>query len=181
MNYHYQWLIEKHQRQEPLQYLFFRGHRPEKKGRVTKSCFSQWWPAVFEVDGIRYATAEHWMMAAKARLFNDAAMVNKIIAAATPAETKELGRRIAGFNAGLWDEHKYELVVTGNLHKFSQHPELKHFLVSTTHDILVEASVTDRVWGIGMAGTDPDRMNPLLWKGENLLGFALMKVRDQLK
>ena len=52
---------------ERFEYLFFWGHRSE--GRVTSTCLSQWYPAGFVVDGVRYATAEHWMMAGKARLF----------------------------------------------------------------------------------------------------------------
>ena len=51
------------------QFLFFWGHRPNKDGSVGKGCFSQWWFSDFEVEGTTYRTAEHFMMAEKARLF----------------------------------------------------------------------------------------------------------------
>lgn len=53
-------------RQEKLKYLYFWGHTPNQKGTIGKNVFSQWYPAAFEIGGIRYATAEHYMMAEKA-------------------------------------------------------------------------------------------------------------------
>ncbi len=47
--------------------------------------------------------------------------------------------------------------------------------------MLGEASPVDNIWGIGMAKADENIYNPERWKGENLLGFALMEVRDELK
>ncbi|WP_295221067.1 NADAR family protein [uncultured Chryseobacterium sp.] len=81
----------------------------------------------------------------------------------------------------LWDEHKYEIVKQGNLLKFSQNEKLKEFLLSTEDKVLVEASPYDTIWGIGMPETNPKAGNPSEWNGENLLGFALMEVRDELK
>jgi ribA/ribD-fused uncharacterized protein len=72
-------------------------------------------------------------------------------------------------------------VVEGNLHKFSQDENLKEFLLNTNERILVEASPMDKIWGIGLAADHPNIENPILWKGENLLGFALMEVRDELR
>lgn len=121
------------------------------------------------------------MMAGKARLFNDNATLQKILLANTPDEAKKLGRQVKNFDAVTWDAHKFDLVVEGNYHKFSQYPALKTFLINTHGRILVEASPMDRIWGIGMAATSENVENPLLWRGHNLLGYALMVVRDQLK
>ncbi|RMK24523.1 NADAR family protein [Pseudomonas aeruginosa] len=52
---------------ESFKYLYFWGHRPATDDKVGKSCFSQWYEASFKLDGVRYASAEHYMMAAKAR------------------------------------------------------------------------------------------------------------------
>ncbi|MEO7310173.1 MAG: NADAR family protein [Chitinophagaceae bacterium] len=159
-------------------FLFFWGHQPSPIGTITKTCFSQWWVAPFIEDGIEYKTAEHWMMAEKARLFGDAVIAEKILLSKTPAEAKNLGREIQHFDAATWNAKKFEIVLRGNFHKFSQHGDLKQFLINTGNKILVEASPVDAIWGIGMAAEDPNATNPSLWKGENLLGFALMEVRD---
>lgn len=160
-------------------YLCFWGHR-DRPGRVGKSCLSQWYPAAFELDGERYASAEHWMMAGKARLFGDHAITARILASDDPAEVKALGRKIAGFDETRWAAHRYPLVVAGNLAKFAQHPALGEFLLGTGEQVLVEASPVDAVWGIGLAADHRDATRPAQWPGLNLLGFALMDVRAQL-
>ena len=177
MTYSLAWLLT----QPAPEFLLFWGHQPSPDGTVTKACFSQWWPAAFTVAGATYATAEHWMMAEKARLFGDAEVLAQILAAATPAEAKKLGRKIRGFDAAGWDAQKYELVVAGNGHKFGRHPALAAFLRATGGRVLVEASPVDTIWGIGLAADHADAENPARWRGENLLGFALMEVRDQLR
>ncbi|TGD78879.1 NADAR family protein [Hymenobacter wooponensis] len=181
MDYSTSWLLEQLAQGQRIKYLFFWDNQPSKTGEVTKSCFSQWWLADFVVAGITYRSTEHWMMAEKARLFHDTQLLPKILAAASPAEAKKLGRQIAGFIPQVWDEHKYDIVKTGNLHKFSQHPSLGAFL-SATHDrVLVEASPVNNIWGIGLAADSTHAEHPERWQGENLLGFALMEVRDQLR
>ncbi|WP_298509623.1 NADAR family protein [uncultured Kordia sp.] len=164
-----------------LKYLFFWGHQPSKDGSVTKSCFSQWWEVEFTVNNEVYKTAEHWMMAEKATLFNDEASRQKILLVNHPHDAKKLGRQVKNFDPVIWDEHKFNIVVQGNYHKFSQHEQLKQFLLNTKNRVLVEASPRDRIWGIGMSENNEKANNPNLWRGQNLLGFALMEVRDQLK
>ena len=181
MNYTLDWLLAKHAANEPLKYLLFWGHRPEKDGSVGKGCFSQWWPSAFVVDDITYASAEHWMMAEKARLFGDEAVLAQILAAKTPGEAKKLGRTVRNFVPETWQEACFEIVVAGNYHKFSQHPDLQTYLRQTGDRVLVEASPVDPIWGIGLAQDDPAALDPTRWKGTNLLGFALMVVRDQLR
>lgn len=180
MKYSNKWLIEKYQAKERLKYLFFWGHQPSKDGSITQSCFSQWWIAPIEVDRKLYRSAEHWMMAKKAELFNDIAIEQQILLVKSPAEAKKLGRKVKNFDPIKWDEEKFNIVVEGNFYKFSQHAELKDFLLNTNERILVEASPVDKIWGIGMAADNQHIENPLLWKGENLLGYALMEVRDKL-
>lgn len=179
MKYTIQNITERFQKKERIKFLFFWGH--SAKDIITKSCFSQWFPGRFEENGIIYKTAEHYMMAGKARLFNDPETEAEILIADTPNQAKALGRKVKNFDPKRWDEHKYELVTQGNLLKFSQNQKFKDFLLSTGDKILVEASPYDRIWGIGMLETDSRAENPLLWNGENLLGFALMEVRDQLR
>ena len=181
MKYHLDWLIEESEKENRIKYLFFWGHQPNKDGSVSKSCFSQWWLAEFEKDNIKYKSAEHWMMAGKARLFEDNEMLEKIILSKSPAEAKKLGRQVKNYDETTWQAHRYEIVKEGNLLKFGQHPDLKEFLVNTQERVLVEASPYDNIWGIGMIASNPKSEHPSQWNGLNLLGFALMEVRDELR
>ncbi|MGW0084512.1 NADAR family protein [Streptomyces sp. NPDC003393] len=164
-----------------IKYLHFWGHRPRPDGRVGASCLSQWWPSPFTVDGVTYATAEHWMMAGKARLFRDAEAVRRALAAGHPAQAKKAGRLVRGFDEDLWARERFRIVVEGSVHKFAAHPELREFLLGTGERVLVEASPVDRVWGIGLAADDEAAADPERWRGANLLGFALMEARDRLR
>ncbi|BFV59397.1 NADAR family protein [Kitasatospora sp. CMC57] len=161
-------------------YLMFWGHRPERDGSVGPGSLSQWWPSAFAVDGVRYPTAEHWMMAGKARLFGDEEALGRILAARTPAEAKNLGRLVRGFDDARWAAARFDLVVAGNLAKFGQDPALRSYLLGTANRVLVEASPLDRVWGIGLAADAEEALRPSAWRGLNLLGFALMEARRQL-
>ena len=164
-----------------LDFVFFWGHQPPSDGGVGPSCLSQWWPAPFSVDGIAYPTAEHWMMAEKARLFGDADVEARVLAAGTPKQAKALGREVTPFDSERWEDARFDVVVRGNLAKFEQNPHLRRYLEGTGDAVLVEASPVDRIWGIGLAEDDPRARRPREWDGLNLLGFALMEVRARLR
>lgn len=160
-------------------FLFFWGHTGNP-GQIGKECLSQWYPAPFEIEGVRYPTAEHYMMYQKAALFGDEASANKMLAATTPAEVKALGRGVTGFDEGRWVAARFDIVVVGNINKFYQNTALGTFLRGTGKRILVEASPRDAIWGIGLAEGDPAARDPARWPGQNLLGFALMVARARL-
>ncbi len=174
-------LVAAEGRGEALDPLFFWGHHPRADGRLGPSCLSQWWPAPFDVAGRTYATAEHYMMWGKAVLFGDEAAARRILASSDPAEVKRLGREVRGFDGAVWERHRYGVVVAGNRGKFTASDDLRSYLVGTGERVLVEASPVDRVWGIGLAAEDPDAAVPSRWGGRNLLGFALMQVRTDLR
>ncbi|MFG3036320.1 MULTISPECIES: NADAR family protein [unclassified Streptomyces] len=173
-------LTQQVNRGDRTKWLLFWGHRPHPDGRLSASCLSQWWPAPFTVDGVAYATAEHWMMAAKARLFGDAEAERAALAAGTPAQAKAAGRLVRGFDDTVWERERFGIVVEGSVHKFASDPALTGFLLGTGNRVLVEASPVDRIWGIGLAADDPRAQDPARWRGLNLLGFALMEARDRL-
>lgn len=158
-------------------YLFFWEHN----GKSVKACLSQWYPCKFTVDGVVYNCAEQFMMAEKARIMGDDETRAEILTLSDPQKIKALGRRIKNFDEDKWIKHRMDVVITGNFHKFMEDAELKAFLLGTGNKILVEASPYDTIWGIGMKEDHPDSRNPRLWKGKNLLGFALMNVRNKLK
>ncbi|MFJ7065225.1 NADAR family protein [Streptomyces sp. NPDC101115] len=167
-------------RGDRVKWLHFWGHRPHPDGRLSASCLSQWWPSPFEVEGVRYATAEHWMMAEKARLFGDAEAERAALTATSPAAAKKAGRLVRDFDETTWQEKRFEIVVAGSVHKFASDEGLRGFLLGTGNRVLVEASPVDRVWGIGLAADDPRALDPDRWRGLNLLGFALMEARERL-
>jgi hypothetical protein len=172
-------LIEYVNHGNKVKYVFFWGHQKPKSG-VSKTCFSQWYEASFEVDGKKYDTAEHYMMAEKARLFGDEESELNILKASNPGEAKKIGRSVKGFIESIWQENRFYIVVAASIAKFAQNEELKKFILGTGERVLVEASPVDKVWGIGLAADDEKASNPNLWKGDNLLGFALMEARSQL-
>ncbi|MCW5609273.1 MAG: NADAR family protein [Rubrivivax sp.] len=164
---------------ERLKFLFFWSHQSNRR-EVGAACLSQWFPAEFVVGDDCYPTAEHYMMAEKARLFGDQAARRAILGAPDPGAAKALGRQVRNFDEAAWAAHRFGIVCRGNEAKFSQNPDLRDFLARTGSRVLVEASPVDRVWGIGMAQDDEHARNPNLWRGLNLLGFALMQVRQHI-
>lgn len=173
-------LIQYRQTGGLIQYFHFWGHQAKVSGVIDASCLSQWFPSPFEASGITHATAEHYMMAEKARAFGDLEMFERILQAPSPLEAKKFGRKVSGFNESHWKEICFKVVVEGNMGKFGSNRALEDFLLSTGSSVLVEASPTDCIWGIGMGMNHVDAEVPEKWPGRNLLGFALMEVRKQL-
>ena len=180
MKYDIEKLKEIQRRNPAVATVFFWRHTPGPE-QITDASFSQWYDCYFEVDGVRYHTAEQYMMASKARLFGDEEVFAQIMQTDNPHQVKKFGRLIRAFQQEQWDEAKYAIVVKGNKAKFSQNPELKKFLLSTGDAILAEASPYDKIWGIGLDKEHAETGTVDQWQGENLLGCALMEVRDWLR
>lgn len=181
MSYNIKWLTDKFDSGETIKFIFFWGHTNKHNEDVGKFVFSQWFYSPFVVDGIEYKTTEHWMMAHKAKLFGDNKAFEELIKADKPGEVKDIGRQIMGFDEIKWNDKKFEIVKAGNIHKFHQNKKLKDFLLGTADKVIVEASPTDTIWGIGLTKDSSMVDNPYSWRGSNLLGFALMETRDFLK
>ena len=120
------------------------------------------------------------MMAKKALLFHDYEIFDQILAEKDPQKCKRLGKKVRGFKSRIWNKCKEEIIYTANMAKFSQNYEIQSILLGTGYSTLAEANPDDRIWGIGRDEKDPKAMYPMLWKGENLLGNALMRVRYEL-
>ncbi len=143
--------------------------------------FSQWYESEFTVEGVTYNCTEQFMMAQKALFFNDEISCRKIMATKSPKEQKALGRKVRNFDKEQWKDVCEEIVYEGNYAKFTQNYDLKKILIETENRVLVEASPYDKIWGIGLSQSDPRALDPEQWQGLNLLGIAIMNVRDELK
>ena len=142
---------------------------------------SQWHRADFTVDGVRYNCCEQFMMAEKARAFGDDAALSQILAATNPRRQKALGRTVRGFDADVWNDVCRGIVYAGNLARFTQDDTACRELMATGERVIVEASPTDRIWGIGLDQDDPRALDPAQWRGSNWLGVALAQVRETIR
>ena len=144
------------------------------------SPFSQWYPCEFAAGGNTFRCAEQYMMHGKALLFGDHDVAAQLLAASHPRDHKALGRKVAGFDDAVWRREREAIVHAGNHAKFTQNPELRALLLATRGTVLVEASPYDKIWGIGLAASDPRAQDATQWQGQNLLGKILTALRDEL-
>ena len=141
---------------------------------------SNWYPSKFTVNDVDFSSMEQYMMYKKAVCFGDKDMANKILATDDVAEIKAFGRLVANYNESYWNGVRQIVVFEGLTAKFSQNEGLKAKLKATDNSILAECAVKDRICGIGLSMNDPDRLKIDKWKGQNLLGYALMMVRERV-
>lgn len=141
---------------------------------------SNWYLSDFSINGISFSSMEQYMMYQKAVCFQDENIAEQILATKDVAKIKELGRCVSGYNDQYWNGVRQIIVYEGLFAKFTQNELLKKQLKDTQDAILAECAVKDRTWGIGLFMNDSNRLKPELWKGQNLLGFALMMVRNKI-
>ena len=155
---------------ETDKYIFFYG-----------SFYSQWAKYKIDIGGVDYCCNEQYMMAEKAKLFEDNDTLDKIMNTSNPAKQKALGRKVKNFDKDKWEEIARDVVYIANYAKFSQHEDLKEKLLATKDKIIVEASPYDCIWGIGLAQDDSGITDEKNWRGTNWLGEAIMKVREIIR
>lgn len=152
-------------------------HNPDEENGY----LSNWYPSAFMVDGVGFSSAEQYMMYKKAVCFGDWDTAKEILCTDDVAQIKELGRQVSNYNESYWNGIRQIVVFEGLLAKFSQNENLKKQLKATDDVILAECAVKDRIWGIGLSMKDSERFEISKWKGQNLLGYTLMMVRERLK
>ena len=186
-------------------YYFFYSSDPLKakanNGDVSAALLSNWSIAPFVIGGIRFNSTEQWLMYSKAKLFGDHEMTAQILATgaeysvanykgpspttkaqnAIMATVKKLGRQVKNFDEGAWNGQRKRIMLEGLTAKFTQHAASQHALLATGTRIIAEAAPRDRIWGIGMNAESARRLaDSTKWRGQNLLGNALMAVRHTL-
>ena len=151
-------------------------HNPEEENGY----LSNWYLSNFIIEGMLFSSMEQYMMYKKAMCFDDQIVANKILETKDVAEIKALGRQVSNYNDSIWNGMRQILIYEGLLAKFTQNEDLKEKLISTGDAILAECAVKDRIWGIGLSMTSPKRLDIYQWNGQNLLGYALMLVRNRI-
>lgn len=149
-------------------------HNPKEENGY----LSNWYLSDFQIKGIMYTSMEQYMMHQKAIVFDDYEVAREILQTNDVAQIKQLGRSVSGYDDVIWNGLRQIIVYEGLCEKFMQDEELKQLLIRTGDSILAECAVQDKVWGIGLNMNHEDRLDMRKWKGQNLLGFALMKVRE---
>ena len=152
-------------------------HNPDEENGY----LSNWYHSDFSVNGIDYSSMEQFMMYKKAVCFSDDVVAEEILKTDDVAKIKDWGRCVSGYNDNIWNGVRQIIVYEGLMAKFSQNPKLKEQLQATGNAVLAECAVRDCIWGIGLSMHDPKRLDLNQWRGQNLLGYTLMMVRDRLK
>lgn len=155
--------------------VFF--HLPEEPNGY----LSNWYPAYFDLDGTTYSSTEQYIMYQKCILFDDRPSAVAVLETHDPAEQQAIGQNASGFNGTVWNGMKQLIAYKGLLAKFSQNEELKKQLLATGDAYLVECAYKDTIWACGIRLHETDRHDMSKWRGQNLLGFTLMKVRETIR
>jgi len=142
---------------------------------------SNWYLSDFIVDDIKFSSMEQYIMYKKAMIFKDKKVAKQILNTKDVGKIKALGRSVENYNDSIWNGVRQVIIYKGLLEKFKQNENLLKLLLDTNDDILAECAVKDKIWGIGLSMKDPKRLDMDCWLGQNLLGFSLMLVREELR
>lgn len=151
-------------------------HNPDEENGY----MSNWFLSDFTIDGVKFTSMEQYMMYSKAVCFNDKVIAAQILNTQDVAHIKELGRGVLGYNENIWNGMRQIIIYEGLLAKFTQNDSIREQLKSTGNAILAECAVRDCIWGIGLSMDNPKRLDISRWRGQNLLGYALMMVRNRV-
>ncbi len=151
-------------------------HNPEEENGY----LSNWYLSNFVIDGVLFSSMEQYMMYKKAMCFDDKVVAEEILETKDVAKIKALGRQVSNYNDSIWNGMRQIVIYEGLIAKFTQNEILKEQLKSTGDAILAECAVQDKIWGIGLSMKDSNRLDIDKWKGQNLLGYALMLVRNKV-
>ncbi|VTU42571.1 MULTISPECIES: NADAR family protein [unclassified Variovorax] len=146
-----------------------------------QSPLSNWNIGKFTSRGIDFNCSEQLMMYRKAELFGDATSMAAILVEPDPREQKALGRAVSGFVKPIWDAASEAVLFEGLFDKFTQVASAHGVLMASEEKLIIEASPTDRLYGVGLAAYDPRILDTETWRGANRLGYLLMRVRSAIR
>ena len=149
-------------------------HNPDEENGY----MSNWFLSDFTIDGVNFTSMEQYMMLILLGIL--VWLSAQILNTQDVAHIKELGRGVLGYNENVWNGMRQIIIYEGILAKFTQNDSIREQLKSTGNAILAECAVRDCIWGIGLAMDNPKRLDISQWRGQNLLGYALMMVRNRI-
>lgn len=141
---------------------------------------SNWFLSDFVSDGIRYTSAEQYIMHQKCLLFEDYASAFSVMKTDRPEQQQKIARGAKNYNETVWNGMRQIVLTKALLAKFSQNPDLKKKLLATKDCYLVECARSDKIWACGIGLYDERKNHIDNWCGKNILGFSLMQVRSLL-
>ena len=128
---------------------------------------------------------EQAFMWAKAKYFGDEEIAEKLLTEHdnNPMVCKQFGRLVKNYDDKMWNLVRYSFMLDVNMCKYQQDEKLKAKLLDPKFDgkTFVEASPTDRIWGIGLGEACPDVDDETKWQGKNLLGKVITQCRKTIK
>lgn len=139
------------------------------------------WEAFGEKN--RFFCTEQAFMWAKAKYFGDQETADNILLEkSSPMVCKQLGRLVKNYDDKKWSLVRYSFMHDVNYEKYKQDMSLRAKLIDKPFDgkTFVEASPTDKIWGVGLAQSNPQIVDEKNWKGQNLLGKVVTQVRAEI-
>ena len=148
------------------------------------SFLSNWIPDDLEIvycDRM-FTNSEQIFMFLKAVFFHDEEMAERIVKEGfDPRTAKRLGGQVRNFKDEEWAKVREEKMYLAIRLKFESDKKLRKQLLDTGDKILVEGTPMDPVWGVMIKWDDDRILDEKNWKGQNLLGKVLMRVRNDLR
>lgn len=135
---------------------------------------SVYYPCRFKVDGYYYDSVEQYVLAQKALLFNNKQIYDRIMNPNRNIELEELNNQIENYSIEKWISVLNDILLKGNLAKFSQDETLKHYLLKSKY-------LTDEKDRHIFNKAEREFLNKSNLKEEKFLGKALFKTKEILK
>ena len=136
----------------------------------------------FVYEHISYSSAEQAFQHKKARVAGDQNKEREILFNTDPSIQKSLGNRVKGLDDTAWSGQKRDIMKDILIAKFTQHEDLRNYLLSTKDKKIAEANAKDSFFAIGLPLTHQDVLKSDKWpENGNKLGDILMEIRQELR
>ncbi len=142
------------------------------------------WVVEIQFNNTMYNSAQQAIYAELAKAFNDTESLKQIMLADTPDEITYSLDDVPGdseSNETKWNDLIKQYIYDVNIAKFNQYPELLSRLLETKNATLGAYIPNDNLIGIGISLDNFQSKNPINWTGQNILGKALMDIREKTR